>query len=186
MASRVSFPSSLRAGTTWSWSVRLPGYSGWDAVVAFRNAAAHFDVAGVADGEVFTFGATVAETAPRVAGIYQAFLFVSRSELIDDEPTVVERMELAAGSVTILPNVAASGAIDTRSTLRKVLDAIDAALLNRATSDQLDLISSQLDGRSITRDKGGLLELRAKVVIEIAREEAAGRSRAVHLRARFR
>ena len=186
MALSLSIPSTLRAGTTWAWEQILPDYAGWDAVCVFRNGAAHFDVAGAGVGEVFTFGAAVSATASRIPGEYTAVLYASRSELVDDIAVVVDRRELGTTTVRVLPDLSVASAIDTRSTLRKILDAIDAALLNRATSDQLDIISTQFEGRSQTRDKSSLIELRNKITIELAREEAAGRGRAVNLGVRFR
>ena len=186
MALSTSIPSTLRAGTTWAWEQTLPGYGGWDAVWAFRSGTAHFDVAGAAAGEVFAFSAPVSATATRIPGEYTAILYVTRSELVDDIAVVVDRRELGATTVRVLPDLSVASAIDTRSTLRKILDAIDAALLNRATSDQLDIISTQFEGRSQTRDKSSLIELRNKIQIELAREEAAGRGRAINLGVRFR
>jgi hypothetical protein len=181
MALSLSIPSTLRAGTTWAWEQLIPDYAGWAAVCAFRNGAAHFDVAGSGSGETFAFSAAVSATAARIPGEYTAILYVSRTE-----GGILDRREIGSTTVLVLPDLSAAAAVDTRSTLRKILDAIDAALLNRATSDQLDLISTQFEGRSQTRDKSSLIELRRTIQIELSREDAAGRGRAVNLGVRFR
>jgi hypothetical protein len=160
----------------------MPEYSGWSAVCAFRSPSAHFDVAGAPDGESFAFSATVAQTSAYAPGDYTLYLFALQLA----GQTVTDRVELASAPVTILPNVALGAAIDTRSTLRKILAAIDATMLGRATDGELDLISTQFGDRSITRDKAALLEYRSRILAEINRDEAGGKSRAVNILTRFR
>mgnify|MGYP001139431803 CR=1 FL=1 len=184
MADPITLPSQLRAGTSWRWTLTLPDYAGWSLVCAFRSATAHFDVAATVDGDVFTFTASPAVNGAYAPGDYTAYLFAEQY----DGDTLTDRVELASAPVTLLPNVALAAAHDARSTLRRVLDAIDAALLNRATGDQLDIIQIQSGDKNIVKDKAALMEWRSKIALEVAREEAAaaGRGRAVNIVASFR
>lgn len=182
MADPITLPTALRAGTSWLWTLTLPDYAGWSAVCAFRSAAAHFDVVASADGDTFTFAAAPSVNGAYLPGDYTAFLFAEQY----DGDTLTDRVELASGSVAILPNVALAAAHDSRSTMRRILDAIDAAILNRATTDQLDLIQIQSGDKNLVKDKSSLLEYRSKIAIEVAREEAGGRGRATNYVARFR
>lgn len=182
MADPITLPTSLRAGTSWLWTLTLPDYAGWSAVCAFRSAAAHFDVIATSVGDAFTFTAAPAVNSAYTPGDYTAFLFVEHY----DGDTLTDRVELASSPVAILPNVALAAAHDGRSIMRRILDAIDAAILNRATTDQLDLIQIQSGDKNLVKDKSAMLEYRAKVAIEVAREEAAGRGRAINLVTRFR
>lgn len=184
MADPITPPTTLRAGTSWSWTLTLPDYTGWSAVCAFRSAAAHFDVAATVDGDTFTFTASPADNGAYAPGDYTAYMFVEQY----DGETLTDRVELASAPVTILPNVALAAAHDSRSTMRRILDAIDAALLNRATGDQLDIIQVQSGDKNIVKDKAALMEWRSRIALEVAREEAAqsGRGRAVNIVASFR
>ena len=75
----------------------------------------------------------------------------------------------------VLPNLATDAVYDARSFARKMLDYIEAALLSRATSDQLDLINAALADRSIARDKAGLMTLRAQFKQEVVAENNRAR-----------
>ena len=52
-----------------------------------------------------------------------------------------------------------------------MLDAIEAALESRASTDQLDLVNATLEARSIQRDRAGLIVLRSQFQAEVRREE---------------
>ena len=159
-------PTSLRAGDTWAWRREdLSDYpaSGWTLVYYFRNATTYFDVTAAADGDAYAVSVAKASTG-KTPGWYDWIAVVTNTG-------DTERYEVDRGRIEILANYSAAAALDGRSWARKMLDYIEAALLSRATSDQLDLVNATLDSRSIQRDKAGLITLRSQFKAEVAREE---------------
>jgi hypothetical protein len=158
-------PKQLRAGDTWNWRREdLGDYpaTSWTLKYYFRNAAAKFDVTAAADGDLYEATVAKATTAAYAAGWYDWVAVVEDA---------TDRHQVDSGRVEILPNLATDVVYDARSFARKMLDYVEAALLSRASSDQLDLINAQLEARSITRDKAGLLTLRAAFAAEVRRED---------------
>lgn len=161
-------PIALRAGDTWQWrredlSSDYPA-SAWTLKYYFRNAAAYFDVTATADGDNFAVDVAKATTASRTVGYYDWVAVVESAS---------ERHEIDAGRLQVLPDLSASSAYDARSFARKMLDYIEAELVSRGSSGQLDLINAQLEQRSISRDKAGLITLRAQFLTEVRRETSA-------------
>jgi hypothetical protein len=77
--------------------------------------------------------------------------------------------EVDSGTLTILKDFTAAGAYDDRLFPQKMLDAIEAALLGRATDSELDLISVTIGQRAQQRNVEVLLPLRDKFKAEVAR-----------------
>ena len=182
IASKI--PSALRAGDTWAWRRDdIADYppSEWTLVYALRNADNFLDLAATADSGGYLIEAAPAVTATAIAGDYSWFASVIQ----ETAGTVTARHGIDAGFVKILPDAHAAAVYDARSLPRKILDAIDAALLSRATSDQIDLISTKFSDRALVRDRSSLLELRAKMLIEVKRIEGTG-GRVSTINARFR
>lgn len=159
-------PTKLRAGDTWQWTrENLADYpaSVWTLTYYFRNATAKFDIVATADGDAFAVSVAKASTG-KTPGWYDWVAMV-------DDGT--ERYEVGTGRIEILPNLAADVVYDARSFARQMLDSIEAALVSRASTDQLDLITAALDGRSLTRDRAGMIALRSQFQNEVSREEQA-------------
>jgi len=164
-------PAELRAGDTWQWRREdLSDYpaSSWTLTYYFRNKTAHFDVTATADGDAFAVEVAKATTAARAVGQYDWFASVTDG---------ADRFEVARGRLSVLADYSVAAALDGRSFSRKMLDYIEAALLNRATSDQLDLINTTLASRSLTRDRAGMITLRDKFRAEVRAEENQQRIR---------
>ncbi len=91
-----------------------------------------------------------------------------------------ERYQVDAGVLQVLPDMSAidGDGYDGRSLARKTLDALDAALVARATGADLDLIRTQLGDRSLQRDPVALLKWRQHFAARVAAEDqAAARAR---------
>lgn len=161
-------PTELRVGDTWQWRREdlsaYPASSGWTLKYFFRNASAYFDVTASADGDLYAIVVAMATTAGRAAGVYDWVAVVE---------SATERFEVDRGQATLLPNYAAAAALDGRTFAAKLLAAVEAELISRGSSNQLDLINATLNDRSLTRDKGGLIALRSQLIAEVKREEAA-------------
>lgn len=160
----------MRAGDTWQWRREdlsdYPASAGWSLKYYFRNAAAKFDVTASATGDAFAVEVAKGTSASKTPGAYDWIAVVE---------STTHRHQIDAGRLTVLPNLATDVVYDARSFARKMLDYIEAALLNRASGDQLDLINAQLDQRSMTRDKSGLTALRNQYRAEVRAEENAAR-----------
>ena len=163
-------PTTLRLGDTWQWrredlASDFPAGT-WTLTYYFRNAAAHFDVSASADGTAFAVTVAKATTAGLTAGSYDWLAVVE---------SATQRFEADAGRMTLTLNLASALNTDGRSFARQMLEAIEAALLSRASSDQLDVINAALADRSIARDKAGLITLRSQFKNEVKAEENAAR-----------
>ncbi|MBP8789260.1 MAG: hypothetical protein KBH41_17685 [Azonexus sp.] len=167
----TSEPSELRAGDTWQWRREdlcdFPA-SVWTLTYYFRNAAAFFDVVADADGDQFAVDVAKATTASQATGYYDWTAAVANG---------TERREIGRGSVVVLPDFSTAAVLDTRSNAKKLLDLVEAALLNRATTDQLDVVTSALGDRSLSRSDGGLVKLRMQLINEVKREELIAQKR---------
>lgn len=165
-------PTELRAGDTWAWRrddlADYPAGSGWELTYYFRNATEHFDVSAVADGDAHAVTVAMATTAGYAPGEYDWVALVSDG---------TSRHEVARGRVNILPDYSDAAAIDGSSFARTLLDAVEAELLSRGSSGRLDLVTSSLADRSLTRDAQGLTTLRRQLKAELALEDAAERRR---------
>jgi hypothetical protein len=137
----VTIPAKLTAGDTWAFTFSHADYSAptWSASIYFENAAATFSETATDSGSDHAFSVAAATTADKLAGRYRWSIRVTDGT---DSYTV------ETGWVDVLTDPAAAGTHDPRSDARKLLDALNATLLGRATSDQLAM---SINGRSISR-----------------------------------
>ena len=166
-------PTTLRAGDTWQWrredlASDFPATT-WTLTYYFRNATGKFDVSASADGSSFAVSVAKATTAALPPGDWDWLAVVESAS---------ERFEADAGRLTIQPNLATSAPYDGRSFARRMLEAIEAALESRATTDQLDLLDSAMGDRSLSRDKGALIALRTQFRAEVQAEDNKARIKA--------
>lgn len=162
----TSEPHIARAGDTWQWTREdLADYpaSGWTLKYYFRNATAFFDVTATASGEAFAVLVGKATTAGIDAGSFDWVAVVE---------SATERFEVDQGSIEVLPDFAAAAALDARTFARTMLDAVEAALLSKATAGQLDLVQAALADRSMQYNPAALLTLRKQLQSEVAAELA--------------
>jgi len=162
-------PAEIRAGDTLAFTrshAEYPAGDGWE--LAFKLlplSGTPISFTGTAAGN--SWGVTVAasSTATWVAGRYTWVETVALSGV---------RKTLGTGEVLILANLAALAAgFDGRSFARKMLEAIEAALVNAATASQLDLIDVTFAGRGQKRDRAGLIKARDLYRREVQTEDRA-------------
>lgn len=126
-------PASLRAGDTWQWRREdLPQFpaSVWTLTYRFKNASGGFEIVAYADDDFFSVDVAAATTVAYAPGDYSW-----QAQVFDG----TDKHTVESSTLTVLPSffaTAATTAYDDRSTARKALDAIDAYLQGRATSDQ--------------------------------------------------
>ena len=165
-------PLSLIAGDTVKFyaasvdKTNFPLGGGWtvNADLIGQSTVLNDVAATETDGEyLVTF--TAVQTATLAAGNYTLVMSVTDG---------TDRYTTYSQSATIEANLAAAAsATDTRSHARKVLDAIEAVLENRATKDQE---SYTIKDRSLTRmSVEDLMMFRDRYKAEVAREDRAER-----------
>lgn len=173
----VTIPAKLTAGDTWAFTFSHGDYAAptWDASIYFENATGTFSTTAADDGSDHAFTIAAATTAGKAPGRYKWSIRVS-------DGTSVYTVE--TGWTEVVADPAATGTHDPRSDARRLLDALNATLLGRATSDQLAM---SLNGRSISRTPlSELREWRDQLKQEVSGEEAgADRSKGRYIKVRL-
>lgn len=162
----MSEPTTIHAGDTWEWTRDESDYPAgtWTLTYYLRNASAAYNVVATADGTTHSVSVPAATTAAYKPGRYD---WIARVTAGTDSFTV------GTGSLTVLPNLGATGAQDGRTYARRVLDAIEAVLEGRASHDQA---SYSIGNRSLSRMSiAELMTFRDKFKAEVLKEERAAR-----------
>jgi hypothetical protein len=162
-------PKKILAGVTVEFTVQPPAdygpAQGYDATMVLVNEANRIEVGTSlwgSDGSLFECTIPAATSALYAPGLYRYYIVAILSS---DKRTVAE------GEIEILPDVlSATAGIDTRSSARKILDAIEATILRTATDDQESI---SVDGVSIKRRSPEDLEKLASKYRRIVADEAA-------------
>lgn len=162
-------PSSVVAGDTIAWRKTLTDYpanEGWSLKYRLINAAGKIDITAVADGADHQVTITATTSAAYAAGEYTWQSYVEK---------VGERYTLEAGALTIQPDLAAQAAgFDTRSTAKKTLALLDAAMIAHGASawtQEYEIAGRRMKYRSPAEFEG----FRNRLKAEVAREETAAR-----------
>jgi hypothetical protein len=164
-------PKEFAVGESLKWTKSIADYlpsDGWSLSYYFRGSTGGFDVTATVENDSFVIEVAASATDALAAGacFWQAWA----------ENTNGRKIKVADGESKVLPNlsaVASGDAFDGRSEVKKTLDAIDATLARRATSDQL---SYQIGTRQLQFIPiPDLIALRTKYAQLYARECRAGR-----------
>jgi len=166
-----SEPLEFRAGDTVAWTKSLADFSaadGWVLNYRFINAAGKFDITGTASGTIHAINVSAATTGAYAGGVYSWQAYVTKG---------AERYTIGHGNTTVLSNLAGEVAgYDTRSSARKCLDQLDAALATYGKKAYTQ--SYSIAGRTMSfQSPGEFLAFRSKVQQEVNRETAATRIR---------
>lgn len=169
--SQTLLPALFTAGDSLDVEISEQLYSaadGWAIKFELRGPSS-ITITSTGSGSTHTVAVAAATTAGWTAGDYWYQKYAVNSG-------TGKRATLGTGSISIKPNLATlAGAYDGRSQAKKILDAIDARLLNRATEDQNKY---SIAGRSIDRiPVAELLGLRDKFSIMYQREVNAEKLR---------
>jgi len=136
-------PTEITAGDTWTWSRSLSDYlasDSWTLSYALVNVDNLITITATADGDDHLVEVAAATTAGYAPGSYNWQAYVIKSG---------ERYQVDSGVLEVKPNFAEQTAgYDGRSHVKKVLDALDALIEGKATSDQL---AYSIAGRSISK-----------------------------------
>ncbi len=140
-------PQEIFAGDRWQWKrTNLSDFPAttWTLTYYLRGnfAGGQVDLAATADGANFEIDVDPAITATYTPGVYYWSAFVSSTD---------DRKLVGQGRLTVKPNpVDITQPTDGRSHARTVLDALNAVIERRATTDQQRYVF-QAVGRSVDR-----------------------------------
>ncbi len=144
-------PTELRAGDTWNWTRAWGPYPSalYTLQYIFNSPFNRFVLPSAAitadeDGQSFDIQATSAQTLPCAADTYQLLAVLSG---IAGSSSAGQQVTLPLQNVLVQPDLlSASGPVDTRSSVKKQLDALEAALAGDTRPDVLDYM---IEGRQI-------------------------------------
>ncbi len=141
MADLTAVPRSFTIGETVQWSLTKTDYpaSAGALVVTFINASHKFAVTATADGDSHLCTISAATSAGFTAGLYS---WQAKYTATSDGAVTI----IGTGTTEVVASFSAASTLDTRSHAKKVLEAIEAVIENRATEDHL---SMSIAGRSI-------------------------------------
>lgn len=163
-------PAELTIGDTWSWTKSLADYAApaWTLRYYLRGKAGEIDIVATASGSDHLVSVAKATTAAYKAGLYRW------TAVLDDGTT--RKTLMPDGLITLKPDPAKIGAgFDPRTHARKALEAIEATIEGRATSQQLDLVSVTIGSRAKQRDVTTLMPWHDRYKAIVANEEDAAK-----------
>lgn len=166
-------PARVRAGDTVTWRKSLaeyPASAGWTLYYRLINATAKIDITSTASGADHLVSVAKA-TDDWVAGDYVLVAWVADG---------TDRVSLPGGRITVQPDLAAVSAAgyDSRTQAKKMLDAIDAALLSLSSGERLAVVEAEVAGRRLKYNFENLMKLRNLYAAQVRAEEAAERAQA--------
>lgn len=139
-------PKTFRVGDTVKWKRTLSSYlpsNGWTLKYSIKGDANITEITSTQSGDSHMVELSAATTASFTAGNYWYQAYVEKG---------AERYTVDEGSIEIKNDLSAvSSSYDGRIHARKVLDALEATIENRATLDQQ---SYSINGRSLSRMTG--------------------------------
>lgn len=165
-------PLELRAGLTWEWERDLFDYPAptWVLTYWFKQQAAAGGKFSVIATAVGTFHHVKVLPATNDAYAADDYSWVA----VASDGT--DSIQVDSGNVRLLPKYNADEALDDRSHAKKVLEAIEAVIADRATKDQEEftIISDTGSQRSLKRTPlADLIKLRARYKAEVLAERIA-------------
>jgi hypothetical protein len=165
-------PARVRAGDTITWRKSLSDYpanAGWTLYYRLINASAKIDITASADNADHLVSIAKATSAAYAAGDYTLLAWVANG---------TERVSLPGGRIKVDPDLAAVSAAgyDSRTQAKKMLDAIDAALLSLSSGERLAVVEAEVAGRRLKYNFGDLMKLRNLYAAQVRSEEASERA----------
>lgn len=122
-------PTEITAGDTVQWT-RLAGdypSPAWDVSYILINSTSKITIDATDSGSDHLVSVDAATSTGYAAGLYQWQCYATNG---------VQRATIDTGEILIKPNFFAVSTLDTRSITKRTLDAIEAVLEKRASTDQ--------------------------------------------------
>jgi hypothetical protein len=162
----IKLPAQVTAGLDFQASICSPAFpaSSWTLNAVIRGPQ-QIDLTAVANGDEFLFSELAAVTSAWLPGEYWYSLRVTNG---------TSMQEIGKGQFKVIADLAAvTGPFDGRSQFEIGLDAIDAVIAKRATSDQQRY---KINERELWRTPiADLMKLRAYYAAKVAQEKSKGR-----------
>ena len=171
-----SLPARFSAGDSlsWKWSDRRFPADTWTLSYVLVKLKTKITITAVSDGTDHLIEVENATTANYQPGEYQWKAYVSNDG---------ERYEVDSGAVEILEDFTVqSHGLDARSHVKKVLDALEAAIEGRASKTQMQQSIGGVQVQHIELSKQ--IELRDRYAIKYRKEQSGGSARRT-IRSRF-
>jgi hypothetical protein len=173
---RETEPTQITQGEALEWTKRFCDYpaSLWTLQYRFRGVGTGFNADATADGDDYLVSVPTTDTQAMGVGKYQWQAWVT------EIAASTNKIMIAEGPIVVQRGFTDdTGTVDLRTTAKKILDAIEATLLNSATSDQLSYeISTPAGTRKISKmSRAEQIALRREYAGIVAREYAAERMR---------
>jgi len=164
----LNIPASFRAGDTLAWTESTSDYPAPTYTLKFslwKFGEAVKTIIGVANGADHDFDVAVASSVMFAAGTWKWTAYAEKGS-----GGTLERYTIGSGEVLINPCLASTGSTaDLRSHAEKMLDAIEAVQLGRATHAEMSLT---INGKAIQYLKPDeLIRWRAFFKNEVAEEK---------------
>ncbi len=159
----MSTPKEITAGLNAEWEISggdYPASGGWTLSYVLVKTGAQIVFDAAAAGDDFQVTLNAATTSGYAAGIYKYKAFASKG---------TDKYPVESGTIEILPDfITQSSGYDSRSHVKRVLDAIEATIEGSASSAQK---SMSLNGVNLDQyELPQLLELRSLYKSEYASE----------------
>jgi hypothetical protein len=163
-----SVPDALHAGDSFLLEIAGSDYpaSEWTTTIVFSNSLARYTANSSSNGNDHRFNITPTTTEDWTAGNYNWQIYFSKTGY---------RVTHATGRIKILADIAdASAGTDIRSFPRKIADALESIVNNRATKEQLMLVSLNCKDLNVNFTEDVYLHW-SKWTARAEQEEAAGK-----------
>ena len=171
-------PKIITVGTSVSWGFFLTDFpaSSWDLTYSLTMPGRSISISAVADGDNFLIELPYADTALYKAGVYDYQAHVDNGE---------ERYLVDSGTVTITDDLSTKTCgNDGRTHTKRVLDAIEAVIENRASKTQLTQSAAGVEVQHMTMEQ--LISARDKYRVRYLNEQVlAGNKKARIIKPRF-
>lgn len=157
-------PTEITAGDYIQWNVQGGDYPAptWDVSYVLINADNKYTIDAADNGSDHLITIDGATSANFVAGVYNYQRYATNGS---------QRVTTGTGEITIKPNFASVSTIDNRTQTKRILDAINAVIEKRASTDQE---SYQIAGRALKRTPlPDLIKLRDRYQAMYAAEQRA-------------
>ncbi len=148
-------PQRISAGDRWLWERQdLSDYPAgtWTLTYALSKTDKLITLTATASGTYHRIDVTAATTAAYPSGRYSWAAYVTSGS---------DRREIGRGEIEVRPNLATqTNGLDTRGFAQRMVEAIEAELLGKASAHQLDLVSMTINARNLQRSPETLIKLR--------------------------
>ena len=170
MAIVTTEPTTVTAGDTVAWTKTIADYpasAGWSLSYTLINALAKITINASAAGDDHAVSVDAATSTGWAAGDYNWQSTVSKG---------AERHTVGSGRITVGKSFAAQTPLDTRSTARAMLEALEACYLAYLENGQGHVAEYNVAGRTMKfRNAAEIWQQIEKLKREVAAEDRAAR-----------